>query len=117
MVTLNSLLSRFPSAATGVLNSVRDAREKELPMYEQRFRDRVPDPGAMLRHSKLSDVTFWVTGRSSAFFNAWSALRELGKSGVYSDEDVDKQIGIMQSELIAIEAEVVRWVQSRDSAC
>jgi hypothetical protein len=111
MVTLNTHIKFLDGVA--VLNSIRRARDNELPMYRERFLARVPDPGDMLRHSTLSHIAFLVVQPPSAFTDAWSALRQLGKSGVYSNEDVDKQIGIMLSELAEIEAEVNRFLQSK----
>ena len=52
----------------------------------------------------------------ATFKAAWSDLRQLGKIGVYSDEEVDKQIDIMLSELEQIETEVRRLESSRDDA-
>ena len=97
-----------------VLNIIRKARENELPMYRERFHARVPDPGDMLRHSTLKDIAFMVVQPPSAFTDAWTSLRELGKSGVYSNEDADKQVDIMLAELDAIETEVNRFFKSRD---
>ena len=102
--------------AVGVLDRLRNARENLLPMYRERFHARVPDPGHYLRHCGLQEIAFFYVERPSAFNAAWSELRQLGKSGVYSDEDVDKQIGIMLSELDQIEAEVRRLQSPRDDS-
>ena len=111
MMTLSKALE-FLRGDT-VLNMIREARENQLPMYRERFHARVPDPGDGLRHSTLKDIAFMVVQPPSTFTDAWSTLRQLGKSGVYSNEDVDKQINVMLSELDQIEIEVNRLFRSK----
>ena len=119
MVTLNEIIRKrleIQDGAVAVLDCLRNARENLLPMYRERFHARVPDPGHYLRHCGLHDIAFYYVETPSAFKAAWSDLRQLGKIGVYSDEDVDKQIGIMLSELDQIETEVRRLQSSRDDS-
>ena len=95
-----------------VLETLNDARTNELPSYRARFHGRVPDPGDMLRHCALHGIAFVLVEAPSTFKDAWSALRQFGKSGVYSDEDVDTQIDIMLAELDKIEMEVTSRLES-----
>ena len=109
LVTLRTFITEhLERLGKTVLESLRHAREKELPTYRERFHARLPDPGENLRHSRLSDIAHLYVAPPSAFAHAWSELRHLGKTGVYSDEDVDEQIDIMSAELDQIEAEVTR---------
>ena len=111
MVTLNRFIRELMEAQGEVapmLDGLRLAKERDLPLYRERFHARVPDPGKNLRHCALQHIAFLYVETPSAFRDAWSALRQLGKSGVYSDEDVDKQIDIMLSDLDQIEAEIRR---------
>ena len=66
----------------------------------------------MLRHCALHGIAFVLVEAPSTFKDAWSALRQFGKSGVYSDEDVDTQIDIMLAELDKIEMEVNSRLES-----
>jgi hypothetical protein len=119
MVTLNEIIRKrlgTQGGAVAVLDCLRNARESLLPMYRERFHSRVPDPGDYLRHCGLHDIAFYYVEPPSAFKAAWSHLRQLGKIGIYSDEDVDKQIGIMLSELDQMETEVRRLQRLRDDS-
>ena len=119
MVKLNEIVRKRlenQNGAVAVFNCLRNARETLLPMYRERFHARVPDPGADLRHCGLQHIAFLIVEPPSAFRTAWSDLRQLGKAGVYSDEDVDKQIDIMLYDLDQIETEVLKFQGSRDDS-
>ena len=112
MVKLQEILLQDVEGLRIVLETLSDARTKDLPRYRKRFHARVPDPGEMLRHCTLTGIAFALVEAPSTFKDAWSALRQFGKSGVYSDEDVDKQIDIMLAELDKIKAEVNRRLKA-----
>jgi hypothetical protein len=85
------------------LDAINHAKE-ELSYYKARYLARVNDPGANLRHCTLSYTICLVRPSSSKFQEALWELRQLGKDGNYTDENIVRCIEIMLSELDAMYA-------------